>query len=127
MTYSPIYFITSASSSAGVLTLTVSGAPSIAERGVARFVFAPNVAVPSGAASTETVSLSIGGETYDLLDKFGMPMTLSELPIASQTLNGSQFFATRKAIVCGIGSAEAGLFFIAWNLPVPTEFIIPLR
>lgn len=132
MNYNPIFFITSAALTGGNLVLTINGTPSIAERNTARFLFAPNVAVPAGVTADTPVTIAIGAESYVLQDKFGMPLTFSELPVVTSVLSGvtTQFFATRRPIVCGIGSDGAEtptFFFIAWNLPIPSEFIIPLR
>lgn len=132
MNYNPIFFITGATLDTDKVVLTVTGNPTIAARGVARFLFAPNVAVPTGAVGTNEVVLSIDGTEYTLLDKFAMPLTLSELPVGNIMVSGSvlSMFATRRTIICGIssdGATPAVFSFVAWNLPVPSEFIIPLR
>lgn len=126
MIYNPIFFITGATLSGGKVALTVNGSPSLNTKSVARFLFAANIAVPTGATADSEVVLSINGTEYDLLDKFAMPMTLSELPSNEY----GAYFATRRPIVCGVGDdggTPATPFFVSWNLPVPKEYIIPLR
>ena len=128
MSYNPVFFITSATVSGTDLVLAVSGSPNIQVRNVASFVFARGVQVPAGADATTAIVLEIGGTEYALLDKFGMPLTVAELPKFTNQLG--TYFAVRTPIACGIGSdgAETPTYhFIAFNLPVPSAYIIPLR
>lgn len=132
MSFNPIFFITAAALSAGSLVLSVNGSPNIATKGVASFVFAPNVAIPEGVTDSTPVYLSIGGTQYQLYDKFAMPLVFSELPKVIVNVNGSPVtqFALRRPIPCGIGDdggSPASYFFVAWNLPYPKDFIVPLR
>ena len=73
----PIFFITSATLSDTTLTLTVNGTPAVSGKQVYALAFAPNVQVPSGIGATDTVELSVAGNSYALWDKFGVPMTFS--------------------------------------------------
>jgi len=128
MSYNPIFFITSAAVDGDNLVLTVSGSPSIQVRNVASFVFVRGIQVPAGADATTATVLEIGGTQYNLLDKFGMPLKSSEL--LKFTNQSATYFAVRTPIACGIGSdgEETPTYhFIAFNLPVPSAYIIPLR
>lgn len=120
MNYYPTFFITGASLSEGKVSLSVSGRVALSNRSVARFLFAPGVAVPSEAEPSSQAVLRINGADYPLYGKFSQPMALSEIPAA----NG--FFRTRTPIVCGIASSGDSFYLISWNLPRPTEFIVPL-
>lgn len=120
MNYYPTFFITGASFSDGKVILSVSGNVALSNRSVARFLFAPNVAIPSEADSSSQVVLSINGSQYPLYGKFSQEMALSEIPATSG------YFRTRIPIVCGIAESGNSFYLISWNLPRPTEFVIPL-
>lgn len=120
MNFYPTFFVTSVSSSDSKLTLTINGAPSTNPKSIARFIFAPNISLPSDSEETNEVQVSIGGTDYPLLDKFGDALTVSELPKAT-TPNGT-FLRPRIPLTCGLGNTS----FVCWNLPIPTEYVIPL-
>ena len=117
--YYPTFFITSATLSNGVLSLSVSGSPSISEHIHFALRFAPRVAIPSGVASSTPVKLVINGTTYSILDKYGEAVTFAELP--KDRINDT-FFSPRFVIVGGVGSSvdeeTTTYYYIAWDIPV---------
>lgn len=129
MAYNPIYFITAASFAGGIVTLTVNGLESITPKTVLKLIFAPNVAVPTGALATSTVQIASGSSTYALKDKFGMPLTLSEIPTNVVNVANVQqtYFRTRNPYVFGVGEETGTPFFISWTLPYPKQYIINLN
>lgn len=117
--YYPTFFITSASLSDGVLSLSISGSPSISEHIHFALRFAPRVAIPSGIAANTPVKLVIGGTTYEFLDKYGEPVTYAELP--KDRINDT-YFSPRFVIVGGVGSSTeestTSYYYIAWDIPI---------
>jgi len=117
--YYPTYFITGASLSGGVLSLSVNGSPSMSEHIHFALRFAPRVAIPSGIASDTPVKIVIGTTTYDFNDKYGEPVTYSELP--KDRINDT-FFSPRFVFVGGVGSSTSEetttYYYIAWDIPV---------
>lgn len=117
--YYPTYFVTGASISRGVLSLTVNGTPSMSEHVHFALRFAPRVAIPAGVSSDTPVKLIIGGTSYDFKDKYAEPVVFAKLP--KDRLNDS-YFSPRFAIVGGVGSSikedETVYHYIAWDLPV---------
>lgn len=120
MNYYPTFFITGATLSEGRVVLSVSGSIALSNRSVASLLFAPNVAIPQDSSPSSQVVLSINGSQFPLYGKFSQEMVLSELP----TVNGH--FRTRTPIVCGIAESGDSYYLISWNLPKPTEYVIPL-
>lgn len=114
----PIFYITSASLASNVLTLTLNGTPAISDKMVYALAFAPNIPVPAGIRGTDTVQISVGGNTYPLWDKFGDPMTFSELPTSVCCRSNGSVFGSRKLIAAGIGTVSGTSHFTAFNLPV---------
>ena len=117
--YYPTYFITGASLVDGQLVLTVNGTPAFSEHVHFALRFAPRVAIPSGVAANTPVVLSIGGETYEIKDKYAEDVIYSELP--KDRINDC-YFSPRFAIVGGVGSSTSGdtttYYFVAWDLPI---------
>lgn len=116
----PIFYITGASVASNVVTLTLNGSPAVSDKAVYSLAFAPGVQVPSGVLGTDTVQLSVGGNTYALWDKFGNPMTFSELSTIVCPCTGLSVFRPRKLICVAVGTVSGTSHFIAWNLPLPT-------
>lgn len=116
--YYPTFFITGASVSDSVLSLTVSGSPSMSEHIHFALRFAPRVAIPSGVAFNTPVKIVIGGTTYDILDKYGEVMTFAELP---KDRIADVYFSPRFVIVGGVGSSvsesSTSYYYIAWDVP----------
>lgn len=125
MNYTPNFWITGASMNSDKLVLTVNGTPLIEDFKVYRFLFAPNVQVPSASTNATVTELSIDGTEYPLWDKFGMPLTLGEIPVFSS--NGMKLFQIRRVVVAGVGSVEGNSHFSVWNLPQPDSVIFPLN
>lgn len=118
----PIFYISGASVASNVVTLTVNGSPAVSNGLVYALAFAPNVQVPAGVLGTDAVQLSVGGNAYPLWDKFGNPMTFSELATTVCPCTGSSIFRPRKLICVGVGTVSGASHFIAFNLPLPTPY-----
>lgn len=120
MNYYPTYFITSATLDSGKAVLSVSGNMPLSNRSIARLLFAPGVAIPQGTDQASQVVLKIGENEYPLYGKFSQELTISEIP------QSGDFFRARFPLVCGIAESGESFYLICWNLPRPTEYVIPL-
>ena len=112
----PQFYITGATVSSNVVTLTLGGSPAVSNGLIYTIGFAPNVPVPAGVLGTDTVQISINGTTYALWDSFGVPLTFSELPTAVCRCSNASVFYPRKLRV-GVGTVSGTSHFTVFNLP----------